>query len=116
MLSRAALRRSVVNVRFTGKGVDRTVLGKAGESLLFLAERNGIHIPSACEGSGACATCQLYVTRGMDLLRAITDQENDTLDFAVASRAESRLACRAVITASEGDIEVSIPLQSRNII
>jgi 2Fe-2S ferredoxin len=52
----------------------------------------------------------------MELLREITDQENDTLDFAIEPRGESRLACQAVITTSVGEIEVAIPAQSRNII
>jgi ferredoxin len=53
--------------------------------------------------------------KGDGAVREITDQENDTLDFAIELRAESRLACQAVIVA-DGDIEVSIPTQSRNII
>jgi 2Fe-2S ferredoxin len=109
-------RRSFVNIRFTGKGIDKVVQGKIGQSLLHVAEEHGIHVPNACEGSCACGTCQLYILKGMELLQEVTDQENDTLDFAIDPRAESRLACRAIIAASEGDIEAAIPAQSRNII
>jgi hypothetical protein len=56
-----------VSVRFTGVGIDKVVQGKVGESLLHIAERSGIRVPNACEGSGACATCQVYVTKGMGL-------------------------------------------------
>lgn len=116
MLSLWATHRSLVNVHFKGKDLDKVVTGAVGESLLQIAEKNGIHIPNACEGSGACATCQLYIHKGMDALTEITDKENDTLDFAVEVRDNSRLACKAVVNADSGDVEAEIPLQSRNII
>jgi 2Fe-2S ferredoxin len=115
MLSAACPRRAVT-VKFAGSGVSQVVQGLVGESLLHVAEKGKIKVPNACEGSGACATCQLYVTRGMNLLTEITDQENDTLDFAVDTRDESRLACRAVIRAGDGEIDITIPKHSRNIL
>jgi 2Fe-2S ferredoxin len=115
MLS-AAFARRIVNVKFTGSGVNQVAAGLVGESLLHVAEKSKIKVPNACEGSGACATCQLYVTKGMHLLSEITDQENDTLDFAIETRDESRLACRAVIRVAEGEIDIAIPKHSRNIL
>jgi 2Fe-2S ferredoxin len=109
-------RRALVNVKFVGDGISRIVQGACGESLLHVAEKHEIRIPNACEGSGACATCQLYITKGHNFLAQITPEEEDTLDFAVDVRQNSRLACRAIITASEGEIEAVIPKQSRNII
>jgi 2Fe-2S ferredoxin len=111
-----AFRRSLVNIRFTGNGLDKIVQGLKGESLLRVAEKHGIHIPSACEGSGACATCQLYITKGSNFLKPSTAEEEDTLDFAVDVRDNSRLACRAIVTATDGEIETVVPKQSRNII
>ncbi|KAK8886467.1 hypothetical protein M9Y10_041930 [Tritrichomonas musculus] len=108
--------RFAVNVRFIGKDVNKVVQGNKGESLLHIAEKNGIRIPAACEGMGACGTCQVYVNKGMDLLTEITDKENDTLDFAIDVQDNSRLACQAVITSDEGEIEALIPKQSRNIV
>jgi 2Fe-2S ferredoxin len=108
--------RSFVNIRFTGEGVNKIVQGLKGESLLRVAEKNGIHLPNACEGSGACATCQVYITKGSNLLKPISPEEDDTLDFAIDIRDNSRLACRAIITANDGEIEAVIPKQSRNII
>lgn len=116
MLAVCAARRALVNIHFKGKDVDKIVQGAAGESLLHIAEKNGIHIPNACEGSGACATCQLYIHKGMEALAEATEKENDTLDFAVDVRDNSRLACRCVVTTDSGDVEAEIPLQSRNII
>lgn len=116
MLAVQNLIRSVVNIKFTGRGVDKVVQGIAGDNLLHIAEKAGIHIPNACEGSGACGTCQLYINKGMDILGEITDSENDTLDFAVDVRDNSRLACRSIINTDNGEIEAEIPMQSRNII
>ena len=108
--------RYAVKIRFIGKDVDKVVQGNKGESLLHIAENNGIHIPAACEGMGACGTCQVYITKGMDLLSEITDRENDTLDFAIDIQDNSRLACQAVLIADDGEIEANIPKQSRNIV
>lgn len=115
MLANSATR-SLVNIRFKGQGVDKTVTGAVGENLLHIAEENGIHLPNACEGSGACGTCQLYITKGMDKLSEITDKENDTLDFAIEVHDESRLACQAIVQADSGEVEALIPKQNRNII
>jgi 2Fe-2S ferredoxin len=80
------------------------VQGQIGESPLHVAAKYGIHVPNACEGSGASATCQLYVTKGMHLMKEATDQEKDALDCAIEPRAESRLACRSIIVAKDGYI------------
>lgn len=108
--------RSFVNIHFIGHNVDKIVKGSKGENLLQIAEKNQIHIPNACEGMGACGTCQVYIEKGMNLLSEITDRENDSLDFAVDVQDNSRLACRATLLSDEGDISVTIPKQSRNII
>ena len=107
---------SFATVKFLSKGVAKTVQAKVGETLAQVAEKNQIRIPMACEGSGACGTCQVYVLKGMNKLSQITDQENDTLDFAIQVQDNSRLACRAQIIDDNAEIECEIPKQSRNII
>jgi ferredoxin len=62
--------------RFTGKGIDKDVQGKIGQSLVHVPEEHGIHVPNACEGSCAWGICQMYILKGMELLQEITDQEN----------------------------------------
>lgn len=112
----ACVRRTFVSVKFTGVGVDKVVDGLKGESILQVAERNGIHIPNACEGMGACATCHCYVKTGEEKLSELTDRENDTMDFVIGARDNSRLACLATVIDDSGDITVEIPKHSRNII
>ena len=105
-----------MKIHFKGKDVDKVVEGVVGDSLLATAEKNGIRLPSACEGSGACGTCHLYITKGMDQLTEVSEKENDTLDFAIEVRDESRLACQACIESDSGEILAEIPMQSRNVI
>ena len=107
---------SFSTVKFISNGVTKVVQGNVGETIAHIAEKNKVRIPMACEGSGACGTCQVYVLKGMDKLSPITDQENDTLDFAVQVQDNSRLACRARIVVDNSEIECEIPKQSRNII
>jgi 2Fe-2S ferredoxin len=109
--------RSFASVRFTARGgLNKIVEGAIGDTLLHLAEKNEIPMPCACEGQGACGTCHVYITKGMEGLSEVTDGENDTLDFAIEVRDESRLACQAKITDVSGVIELTIPEQSRNIV
>lgn len=108
--------RPLSTVKFISSGMTHIAKGKVGETLAKIAEDNKIHIPMACEGSGACGTCQLYITKGMNYLSPITDKENDTLDFAIQVQDNSRLACQASIITDNVEIECEIPKQSRNII
>src|SRR4051812_21575601 len=56
--------------------------GRTGEpgSILDLAEGAGLEIDHACGGVCACATCHVYVTKGLDSCPAATDDEEDMLD------------------------------------
>lgn len=108
--------RTLVKVHFHGKGTDKTIEAKKGENILKIAEENHVPIPMACEGNGACGTCMVYIKKGADLLNEATDAELDVMDFAPNIMDNSRLACRCNITANDGDVDIEIPLQARNII
>lgn len=73
---------------------------------------HGVGIDHACEYSGACTTCQVYITKGFDSLKPASDQEEDTLDEAWALKPNSRLSCQTVIGTE--DLEVEIPKYSKN--
>ncbi|EAX87148.1 Ferredoxin 7 [Trichomonas vaginalis G3] len=111
----ASISRSAVKIHWTGKGCDKIVEGHNGETLLKIAERNKLPLPNACEGNRACATCQVYVNKGGDLLNEISDAEYDTLDYAVDLREQSRLACTCVLQTDDGEMDVVIPERCRNI-
>ena len=107
--------RPLATVRFHGKEMDVKVNGKVGETIAQIAERNKIPLPMACEGSGACGTCHVYVKKGMKFLNEPSDREQDTLDFAPQLRDESRLGCQCVLE-RDGEIDIELPLHSRNLV
>jgi len=87
--------------------------GKPG-SLLDIAEANGIDIPHACGGEGACGTCHVIVA-GADTnnLSECDDDELDMIDQVPGATLSSRLACLAVV---KGDVTVTIPNWNRNLV
>ena len=103
-------------IKIIGKGIEKIVENIPGKSILQIAEENNIHIPDACEGSGACGTCQVYINKGLNKLNQATEQELDILDFAIEPRENSRLSCQTYIQDDSIDYEIEIPKQSRNII
>lgn len=107
---------SFVKISFTGKGVNTVIEGKKGDNIQHLCEQHKIPLPYACEGNCACGTCHVYVKKGSELFDEPTDQELDTLDFAVSVRDNSRLACRCTLNDDNGEVELEIPEQARNII
>lgn len=81
----------------------------SGESILEIAEENGVHLNHNCGGVCACSTCHVYVLEGMDNLPEITDKEEDFIDRAINPTVDSRLGCQCKIA---GDVRVRIPDQS----
>jgi len=91
------------------------VTGMVGDFLIDLAEDNGMHINSNCGRVCACSTCHIYVEKGEELLREISDREEDFIDRAIRPRLESRLSCQCEIVELDDDsiIEVLVPDQSQ---
>lgn len=83
------------------------VIGKAGESLLDVAEECGARVGHACGGNLACSTCHVYVEQGLDSLGDISDKENDIMDKAFDVRPESRLGCQAYLADEDVEVEIS---------
>ena len=73
-------------------GSEKTVDAPNGISLLEVAHKNGVALEGACEGSLACSTCHVYVTKGKELLSEAEEDEEDILDKAFDVRAQSRAA------------------------
>jgi len=103
---------NVYPVHFTFVEADKesvTVKAAEGESILDLAEENGIHLNHNCGGVCACSTCHVYIEDGMDNLPEMTDKEEDFVDRADNPRIESRLGCQCLVM---GPVTVRIPDQS----
>ena len=91
---------------------DRT--GEPG-SLLDISAGAGLEIDHSCGGVCACATCHVYVTKGLDTCPPATDDEEDMLDTARAVTPESRLSCQCVPDGSK-DVEVVVPAWNKNLV
>ena len=102
-------------VTFVPDGV--TVKAEAGETLLNLANQNGVFIDSNCGGFCACSTCHVIVKEGMEHLPEATEEEEDQLDEATGLTLSSRLSCQCILGEEgpgEGELVVEIPMHNRN--
>ena len=96
-------------------GTRRTVEAKPGLTLLDIAHQHKIDIEGACEGSLACSTCHLVIGKEWyDRLPPPSEEEEDMLDFASGLTRTSRLGCQVVMEASLDGMEISLPVEVRN--
>tara|TARA_Y100000385_G_C12998319_1_gene595954 strand:+ start:686 stop:1024 length:339 start_codon:yes stop_codon:yes gene_type:complete len=103
-----------ITFRFEDESLETMVLpSEQGMTILEIAEDNDIHLNHNCGEVCACSTCHIYVDKGDDLLKEISDREEDFIDRAINPRIESRLGCQCEILNEEGDLEVTIPDQRK---
>ncbi|MDR2198425.1 MAG: ASKHA domain-containing protein [Deltaproteobacteria bacterium] len=81
-----------------------SVVARAGESLLDVANRGGVHINASCGGEGVCGRCMVELREGS--LEAAPGLYLTEEDF----KKNLRLACRAKC---DGPATIFIPLESR---
>ena len=91
---------------------DRT--GEPG-SILDISAGAGLEIDHSCGGVCACATCHVYVTKGLETCPPATDDEEDMLDTARGLTPESRLSCQCVPNGTQ-DLVVVIPKWNKNLV
>lgn len=105
-----------INVIYINKdGEKRTVKGKVGDNVLYLAHRNEIEMEGACEASLACTTCHVYVNdEHLARLPESTEKEDDLLDMAPFLKENSRLGCQIILTRDLDGIELRLPQATRN--
>ena len=84
-------------------------------SVLDLATGAGVEIDHSCGGVCACATCHVYVTKGLETCPPATADEEDMLDTARGLTTESRLSCQCVPNGTQ-DLTVVIPKWNKNLV
>jgi 2Fe-2S ferredoxin len=84
----------------TREGVERTVTGQAGLSVMEVIRSAGIdEVLAVCGGCCACATCHVYVDSGfLQQLSQMTEDENGMLDSTNHRKNTSRLSCQLRFT------------------
>ena len=88
-----------------------------GDTLLDVAQENGIDLEGACEGSMACSTCHVIVDgEWYGRLDPTSEEEADMLDLTFGLSPTSRLGCQISITAALDGLVVSLPAQHRNML
>jgi len=102
-----------ITFRFEDKDIETKIVEDvdAGFTIQEVTEDNDIHLNHNCGCVCACSTCHVYVEKGEDSLKEITDREEDFIDRAINPRIESRLACQCVILDEDAELEVIIPDQ-----
>jgi len=87
-----------------------------GLSLMEIAQRNGVDIEGACEGSLACSTCHVIVDPAdFGRLEPASEDEEDMLDLAFGVTKTSRLCCQIVMTDALDGLTVSLPDETNNL-
>ena len=104
-----------IKFKFEQAGLDPIELGKSesGYSLLEIALSNNISLLHNCGGICACSTCHIYLEKGKEFVQAVSDREKDFITRAINVRPVSRLACQCLLLDGRGEIEVTIPDQTR---
>jgi ferredoxin len=85
-------------------GNAKLVEAPVGGSLLDLCDEHLAPIPFSCR-SATCATCQVEILSGAELLEPPEAAEQDLLDI-VGGPSSSRLACQAVVKPGPGLIRL----------
>ena len=96
-----------MKVTFVWSNGEKTVEGKAGETLLELAERNDVPLEGNCAGSGVCGSCHVKIDKNfLNKLELPSEDEEDVLDRVVDLADNSRLACMVKLNKNLEGIKV----------
>ena len=92
-----------------------SVMAKAGDRLLEVAQNDGQPLEGTCEGQMACSTCHVIVAADwFAKLPKAREEEEDMLDLATCATRYSRLACQIELTEALDGLTVRLPGESRN--
>jgi 2Fe-2S ferredoxin len=92
-------------------GVEKTITGEAGTSLMTLARAEGVNgILGDCGGCCSCATCHVYVDPAWQARVGDPDEvEASTLELASdVVKPNSRLSCQIALRAELDGLRVEV--------
>lgn len=64
-------------------------------NLLSVLLNKDLDVLKECGGRGMCATCHIYVQKGMESLSPVSRREQRTLEVITTCKPNSRLACQS---------------------
>jgi len=89
--------------------------GRAGQTLLDVAQAAGMPLEGTCEGQMACSTCHVILSaEWFDRLTPATEDEEDMLDLAFGACRTSRPSCQIALDDELDGIEARIPADSHD--
>lgn len=102
---------ATVDVVFVGAQGDRHALKvPVGTTLMRAAVEGGVSgVLAVCGGTCTCGTCHVYVEFSQQALAPPSDDESAMLEFVIAPRENSRLACQIQVSDGMGELLVSVP-------
>lgn len=82
-----------------------------GETLLAVAQANGVPLEGACEGSLSCSTCHVILEddKAFAALPDACEDELDMLDVALGVTKTSRLGCCVRVSQATGGMALRLP-------
>jgi len=108
----------MIKVRFVSADGRTTIeaLAHPGDTLLSVAQANGLPLEGTCEGAMACSTCHVIVDPAFaEKLPRASAEEDDLLDFAEDVAPTSRLSCQITLTRALDGLTVRLPRAHRNV-
>ena len=98
-----------MNIIFKLKdGSQKSVPFEPGQTLLQVAEKNGIKLRSNCEGFGVCGVCHVKIENLSNKLPENSEKEDNTLDRVSGIDRSSRLACQVILNSSLDGVIVKL--------
>ncbi|MDR1289536.1 MAG: 2Fe-2S iron-sulfur cluster binding domain-containing protein [Holosporales bacterium] len=95
---------------FRTSGGEVEVDALVGDTLLEVAQKNGVSLFGGCSGAGVCGTCHVLIPpEFLQKLNEPSDHEADLLEVLPMSKENSRLACQVVVTDELDGLIVNIP-------
>jgi len=98
-------------------GERRQIAAENGQSLMQIAQANGLDVEGACGGAMACSTCHVIVDKDWyaKLLPPSSD-ESDMLDLAPGLARTSRLGCQITMTDALDGLTVRLPKSTKSLL
>jgi 2Fe-2S ferredoxin len=104
-----------ITFKFLQEGLEPIIVKdvKPDQSILEVALENDIDLHWDCGGVCACSTCQCYFEKGEQFFSKKEEREGDFISLAIEPKDNSRLSCQCILQKGDGEIEVTIPDQTK---
>ena len=89
-------------------GEEKSASFSENQTVLTVAEENGVRLNSFCEGGGICGGCHVILENLQDKLPKISDAEENALDRAMGITIKSRLACQIILNSSLNGLRIKL--------